>query len=227
VTVKRIPLVTEPIAGVNEVDGYDRYAGLYMVPEYKYFARRILKNGIKGGRVLDIGSGSGRLAIELAKAGGNTFEIIGLDSSREMLEKARRNARQAGVGERVRFIQATASALPFRDGSFDAVISYASLHHWLDPVGIFNEAHRVVKAGGTILIRDNRRVFGSLWWDAFFWVFTRFMTKPQRRNWSKAILASYTLSEVTALIKESRLDGCRIGTDFVKFDLFIECPGRF
>src|SRR5512137_1057906 len=97
-TVKRIPLTVEPIAGVNEVERYDRYAGLYMVPEYKYFAWRILRSGIKGGRVLDIGSGSGRLAIELAKAGGNTFKITGLDLSREMLEKARRNARQAGVG---------------------------------------------------------------------------------------------------------------------------------
>ena len=225
-TVKRIPLTVEPIAGVNEVERYDRYARLYMLPEYKYFARKILRSGIKGGSVLDIGSGSGRLAIELAKAGGDTFEIIGLDISREMLDKARRNARQAGVGERVRFVQAAASALPFRDGSFDAVISYASLHHWLDPVGVFNEAQRVVKTGGTIIIRDNRRVFGSPWWDAFFWVFTRFMSKPQRRNWSKAILASYTLSEAAALIKESRLDGCRIGTDFVKFDLFIERPGR-
>ena len=223
--VARIPLAVEPISGLNEVERYDRYAGRYMLPEYKYFAWKILKGGIRGGRVLDIGSGSGRLAIELARRSPDALKIIGLDMSREMLEKARFNARQAGVGDRVRFVQADASALPFPDGSFDLVISYASLHHWLDPVAVFNEARRVIKPGGTIIIRDNRRVFGSPGWKVFFWVFTRFMSQSQRRNWAKVILSSYTLPEVNAMLQESRLDRCRTGTDFVKFDLFIERRG--
>jgi ubiquinone/menaquinone biosynthesis C-methylase UbiE len=218
-------LAVEPISGLEVVERYDRYAGRYMMPEYKYFARKIQRKGIRGGNVLDIGSGSGRLAVELAKAGRGAFKIIGLDISREMLELARRNARQAGVGDSLRFIQAAASVLPFPDGSFDLVISYASLHHWRDPVAVFNEVQRVVKTEGTIIIRDNRRVFGSPWWEAFFWVFTRFMNKRQRDNWTGAILSSYTLPEVAALLKESRLEGSRLGTDFVKFDLSIEWPG--
>ena len=220
--MKRIPLEAEPISGINEVVQYDRYSGFYMLPEYKYFVWKILRTGIRDGRVLDIGTGSGRLAIELAKARDNTFQVIGLDISENMLKRARKNAIEAGVENKIRFVQATASKLPFPEKSFDLVVSYASLHHWLNPVTVFNEAQRVVKNEGIVIIRDNRRVYGSPFWETCIWLVTRFMSNSQRKNWSKAILASYTLNEVTALVKESRLRNSRIDTDFVKFDLFIE-----
>ena len=90
--IDRIPLTQEPIAEAEAVAQYDKGARLYMLPEYKYFVWKVLRRGIKSGRVLDIGTGSGRLAIELAKARGNNFEIIGLDVSANMLQKAGENA---------------------------------------------------------------------------------------------------------------------------------------
>ncbi len=89
-------------------------------------------------------------------------------------------------------------------------------------MAVFNEAQRVVKERGIIIVRDNRRVYGSPWWGAFIWLITRFMSRPRRKNWAKVILSSYTIPEVVSLIKKSRLDNCRVGTDFVKFDLVIE-----
>ncbi len=224
--VDRVPLVQEPIAEKDAVIQYDKGARLYIMPEYKYFACKILRKGIRRGRVLDIGTGSGRLAIELAKTRGCDFEIIGLDISENMLSRAQDNVRKAGVNDRIQLVLGTASEVPFPDRSFDLVVSYASLHHWFPPVKVFNEAQRTCKEGGSIVIRDNKRVYGNLFWEAFIWSISRFMNKRHRDNWPKAILASYTLSEVMALLKESELKDYRVKSDFIFFDLSIEAKRR-
>jgi ubiquinone/menaquinone biosynthesis C-methylase UbiE len=220
--VDRVPLIEEPIAGTDTVESYDRDANLYMVPEYKYFVWKILRRGIRNGRILDVGTGTGRLAIELAKANLTNFEIIGLDISDNMLIKARENAVNSGVANKIELILAPAAVLPFPDESFDMVMSYASLHHWLRPVEVFNEMQRVIKPEGSIIVRDNRRVYGNKLWETFIWAFTRFTNKHHRDTWSKAILASYTVPEVRTLLKESKLRNYDIGTDFIKFDVCVE-----
>jgi ubiquinone/menaquinone biosynthesis C-methylase UbiE len=225
-TVKRIPLNQEAIEGPEVVAQYDKYAGIYILPEYKYFVWKILHRGIRSGRVLDVGTGTGRLAIELAKSKGCDFNIIGLDISEDMLKKARGKARSAGVDDITQFCLASASSLPFPDQSFDLVISYASLHHWFQPVTVLNEMCRVVKDTGTILIRDNRRVYGNMFWDIVIYGISLFESKSNRDKWSKAILASYTVTELENIIRESKLRNYRIGTDFVKFDLSIETPSK-
>jgi ubiquinone/menaquinone biosynthesis C-methylase UbiE len=219
--IERIPLAHEPIAEVAAVAQYDKGARLYMLPEYKYFVWKIIRRGIKGGRVLDIGTGSGRLAIALAKSGGD-FQITGLDVSENMLQKARENARRSGTGDKIRFVLANADAMPFPDGSFDLVISYASLHHWARPGLVFKEAQRVAGPGGAVIIRDNRRVYGNPFWEAFIWMLRRFMNKRHRDNWPKAILASYTIPEVRTILEEAGLTGYQVATDFIRFDLCAE-----
>jgi ubiquinone/menaquinone biosynthesis C-methylase UbiE len=222
----RIPLSEEPISGMEAVIQYDKGARLYMMPEYKYFVRKILKRGIRRGRVLDIGTGSGRLAIELAKAKNCHFDIVAVDISKNMISKARENAGHSGVADDISFIVATAAALPFADSSFDLVISYASLHHWLDPLAVFNEIARVTRETGRVIIRDNKRVYQNPLGKAVIWFVTRFMNKRHRQNWPKAILASYNLPEVSEILGRSKLDGCRVRSDFVFIDLCIESPVR-
>jgi ubiquinone/menaquinone biosynthesis C-methylase UbiE len=220
---QRIPLPVEPIAETDAVTQYDKGAQCYMMPEYKYFVWKILHRGINSGRVLDIGTGSGLLAIELAKSKrGNSFDITALDISENMLKKARENASTARVADSIRFVQGTAAALPFPDGYFDLVISYASLHHWFDPVAVFNEAERVTKNGGSIIIRDNKRVYQDFFWRCVIWFISRFMNKRHRDNWPKAIMASYTIPEIKSIVSKTRLKNCHVGSDFVFIDLCIE-----
>ena len=220
---KRIPLPQEPIASMDDVIQYDRGAKCYILPEYKYFVWKILRKGIRGGKVLDMGTGSGLLAIELAKAKGCHFDITAVDISENMIKRAVDNARQAGVEDKVRFMVSTAAALPFPDNSFDLVMSYASLHHWLEPVTVFNEVERVVKKSGSFIIRDNKRFYQNPLWKAVIWFISRFMNKRHRENWPKAILASYTIPEVKEMLKRSQLRDCRVTSDFVYIiDLCIE-----
>lgn len=223
---ERIPLPTEPIADMDAVIQYDKGAKYYMMPEYKYFVRKVLRKGIRSGRVLDIGTGSGLLAIELAKAGGCNFEIIALDISENMIKQARENARRAGVEDRIKFLVATAAALPFENNSFDLVISYASLHHWFRPVDVFNEASRVKKESGYAIIRDNKRVYRNPLWRIGIWIVSRFMNKRHRQNWPKAILASYTIPEVREILRQSQIEDYHICCDFVFIDLCVETPKK-
>ncbi len=224
--IDRIPLAQEPIAEAEAVAQYDKGARLYMLPEYKYFVWKVLHRGIKSGRVLDIGTGSGRLAIELAKAKGNNFDITGLDVSANMLQKAGENAHKSGAGDKIKFVLGNADSLPFPDGYFDLVISYASLHHWFRPALVFKEAQRVAKKGGAVIIRDNRRIYGNPFWEAFIWIISLFMNRRHRENWPKAILASYTIPEIKTILEESGQKDYRISTDFINFDLSVEIPGK-
>jgi ubiquinone/menaquinone biosynthesis C-methylase UbiE len=220
----RIPLSEEPIADMDAVIQYDKGARYYIMPEYKYFVRKILRKGIRSGRVLDIGTGSGRLAIELAKVKSCQFDIIALDISENMIKKARENARLYGVENKIKFLVSTAAALPFANNSFDLVISYASLHHWFKPVTVFDEVARVTKESGHFIIRDNKRVYQNPVWKAVIWFISKFMNKRHRENWPQAIMASYTIPEAHEILSRSRLKGYRISSDFVFIDLCIESP---
>jgi SAM-dependent methyltransferase len=77
-------------------------------------------------RAIDLGCGSGANAVFLAEQG---FDVVGVDFSTVALDKARRAADDAGVGERCRFVQGdlTAPAIPGVDGPFDLLVDYGTL----------------------------------------------------------------------------------------------------
>lgn len=91
--------------------------------------------------VLDVGTGTGRAAIALARRGA---VVTGLDASAEMLAVAERRAREAGA--RVTFVRGDAHALEFQPGSFDAVVCLRVLMHTPDWRRSLNELCRVARA---------------------------------------------------------------------------------
>jgi SAM-dependent methyltransferase len=106
-----------------------------------------------GGKVLEVGSGPGRLAVRLAReAPGMT--LTGVDISDAMVERAARRASVASLSERVRFEVGDVAALPLSEGEFDGVVSTLSLHHWPNPVKGLAEIHRVLKPRGEARIYD-------------------------------------------------------------------------
>lgn len=105
--------------------------------------------------VLEIGSGPGELALEVARRlpGG---EVVGVDLAAAMIDRASERARAERLDQRVRFQLADAAALPLANDSFDVVVSTLSLHHWSDPAAVFAEIARVLRPGGVALIYDLR-----------------------------------------------------------------------
>lgn len=104
--------------------------------------------------VLDVGSGPGELAIRLARRL-RTGQVIGIDPSAAMIEVAASRAAQLGpTPVAVHFVRAVAEQLPFPSDSFDLVVSTAALHHFRDPGRALNEAWRVLRPGGRLLLYD-------------------------------------------------------------------------
>lgn len=100
-----------------------------------------------GQRVLDLGSGTGYPAIVAADAVGNEGEVLGLDLSEEMLDRAKRKAYGLGLFQ-LDFRVADVTRIPEEDHSFDAVISRFCLMFLPDvPKGV-GEIARVLKPGG-------------------------------------------------------------------------------
>lgn len=96
-----------------------------------------------GGIALDVGSGPGNITAALARAGGLDGMALGVDISEPMLARAV----EAEAGRQVGFVRADAQRLPFRDDSFDAVVSLAVLQLIPDPVAALSEMVRVLRPG--------------------------------------------------------------------------------
>jgi ubiquinone/menaquinone biosynthesis C-methylase UbiE len=102
-----------------------------------------------GKHVLDVGCGDGLLSVRLAREGA---QVTGLDSDPRMLESARRRAGSARV--RPTFVDGSAEALPFPDGSFDIALAITVLCLLSEPKKAFREMARVLRPGGRIVIGE-------------------------------------------------------------------------
>ncbi|MEQ1730764.1 MAG: class I SAM-dependent methyltransferase [Vicinamibacterales bacterium] len=109
-------------------------------------AQLVRHAGVKAGqRVLDVGCGTGVAAISAARLGAR---VVGLDLTPALLERARENARIAGVD--IEWHEGDAEQLPFPDGSFDVVISQFGHIFAPRPDVTVSEMLRVLRSGGTI-----------------------------------------------------------------------------
>ena len=110
--------------------------------------------GLNGKTVLDVGCGTGTLAIAAQQRVGFEGQVTGVDASPEMIDRARHKAKKAGAD--VGFHLATAQQLPFANEAFDVVLSTTMLH-CLPPDSLghsMREMRRVLKAGGRLLLVD-------------------------------------------------------------------------
>ncbi|MGI8461789.1 MAG: methyltransferase domain-containing protein [Solirubrobacterales bacterium] len=106
----------------------------------------------EGERLLDVGSGPGVSAMLAAREFGSV--VAGLEFGPDTVREAQASADAAGLCDRVGFIVGDASALPFADGEFDAVLCECSLSTFPDKDAALGEIRRVLRPGGRAAISD-------------------------------------------------------------------------
>jgi ubiquinone/menaquinone biosynthesis C-methylase UbiE len=158
VTKTAEPFVTSGTSGLvlHSAAWYDLLVWLAMRGRERVFREKVLRLAHleRGETVLDVGCGTGTLAIAAKQWVGSTGAVSGIDASPEMIVRARKKARRAGAD--VVFKNVVAEALPFPDGHFDAVLSTVTLHHLPRAARQLcaREMRRVLKPDGRALVVD-------------------------------------------------------------------------
>jgi ubiquinone/menaquinone biosynthesis C-methylase UbiE len=135
---------------------YDKLASRHARRLYARVASDVAAAGLPdGARVLDVGTGPGRVPLAIAEAA-PAVRVDGIDLSEEMIEYAQHLAADADLQDQVRFTVDDVAQLRFPDDTFDLVVSTLSQHHWADREAGIRELLRVTKPTGQIWIYDIR-----------------------------------------------------------------------
>jgi demethylmenaquinone methyltransferase / 2-methoxy-6-polyprenyl-1,4-benzoquinol methylase len=128
---------------------YDRMGSVLSFGQDPRWRRFLVSkvNAIPGSWVLDVATGTGLVARELAS---KNVRVVGLDQSPAMVARGVETVHRRGLDGRVRFALGQAQALPFADGSLDAVTFTYLLRYVDDPAATVAELVRVLRPGGVM-----------------------------------------------------------------------------
>src|SRR5512138_3502584 len=187
---------------------------------HKLMAKRLVEKIPANGKVLEIAPGPGYFCIELAKLG--NYQISGLDISKSFVEIARRNAAKEGL--KIDFREGNASAMPFKDNTFDFTFCQAAFKNFSEPVKAIAEMYRVLRPGGLSVIADLRRdappeeIEREIKGMRLSWI-NAFMVRWTFRN--MLLKSAYSIDEMKSMASQTPFGKCDIKVDGVGFQVFL------
>jgi len=203
------------VDGVYRADNAEEFSKIAR-EKLNYFYENLvfsaLDLGVRKGRALDLGTQFGLCALALAKQD-YAFDITSLQDGVKLISLAKQLAEKDMVDDRIKWSIGKQEALPFANHTFDLVISGFDMHHWENPVDVFNEIERVTKTNGAILIADLRR-------DGFSPMIpllktVSYLTQKDRlyEEIKHSFRSSYNRGEAVELLNSSKLKGCDVSKD--------------
>jgi len=188
---------------------------------HKLMAKQLVEKIPANGKVLEIAPGPGYFCIELAKLG--NYQITGLDISKSFVEIARKNAAAAGL--KIDFRDGNASAMPFKENTFDFTFCQAAFKNFSEPVKAITEMYRVLRPGGISVIVDlcrdasveeiDREVkgmgLGPINHFVVRWTFDKMLIK-----------SAYSVSDMESMIAQTPFKKGKIDVDGVGFRVWLE-----
>ena len=152
------------------------------------------------GRVLDVGCGPADIPVRLVHNLPG-LHLVAVDGSAAMLECARSAIARAAVIERVHLVGAHVPPLPFRAGTFDAVISNSLLHHLSNPDVFWQEVRRIGRPGAPFLVMDLLRPDSQERAHAIVESEAANEHPLLKDDFFRSLLAAFTVDEVRAQLR--------------------------
>jgi ubiquinone/menaquinone biosynthesis C-methylase UbiE len=155
------------------------------------------------GTILDVGTGTAQIPIELCRHS-PTAEVIAIDMAEHMLATGRTNVCQAGLEKRITLRLEDAKRLSFAAGRFAAVISNSIVHHIPDPGPVLTEMVRVLQPGATLFVRDLLRPRSTDELARLVAAYAGAANAHQQQMFADSLHAALNLAEIRDLV--ARLD---------------------
>lgn len=197
----------------EEVMAYDLLVRKYFGILHAGFIETVINLSPPKGLFLDVGTGTGWIAIGVAGHNPAT-EVWGVDLSETMLKVAQKNAVERGVSDRTKFLIGDAKRLLFDDEMFDAVFCHNMLHHIPEPEILVREMSRVAKRNGAIIIRDlirHNKLITEFHVNILGLPYNRLMKKEYRDS----IMAALSKKEWAALFESVNIPSARLTQQFI------------
>lgn len=208
--MKRIlePELMDTPEAATEYDGMDHAeVNRQFAEEFLAFAKETCAEGLDAvaWEVLDVGTGTARLPIELCKINAD-INVVAIDDAVSMLDVAVYNLEAAGMRERIALAKVDAKSMPYDDSSVEMVIANSIHHHIPDPKVCFVEMVRVTEEGGVLFARDLVRPADEQTLDALVKQYARKETAESQKLFAESLRASLTVEEVGDIVESLGFD---------------------
>ena len=165
----------------------------------KLFVDDLLAVGNIGNDILDVGTGTAQIPVELCRQS-EDCRIIAIDMAVHMLDLARFNIEVDGFSQRIFLQQIDAKDMLFESEMFDCVMSNSIIHHIPEPLAVLAESIRVTRPGGLLFFRDLLRPESGEEVAHLVSTYAGDENEHQRQMFDDSLRAALSLSEVRAMV---------------------------
>jgi ubiquinone/menaquinone biosynthesis C-methylase UbiE len=193
-----LPRVREPEVMDSAEEARD-YDAMDHTSVNRVYVADFLALGQGRGPVLDVGTGTAQIPIELCRQV-RDVTVVAIDMAEHMLAVGHENVRRAGLEQRIRLERCDAKQMPFAAGSFAALISNSIVHHIPEPAMVLAEMARVLAPGGALFVRDLLRPDDDATVRHLVTTYAGDANEHQRQMFEDSLRAALTLAEIRGLV---------------------------
>ena len=150
-------------------------------------------------RVLDLGTGTALIPIELCKSHDSCC-VLAIDMAQHMLDLAVTNVEQAGLSKRIELQKVDAKTLPYDDAAFGCVMTNSIIHHIPEPQFCINELVRVTADGGIVFVRDLMRPGNDAQVNELVQTYAGEENEHSRQMFDDSLRAALSLEEIQQFV---------------------------
>ena len=205
-----LPRILEPEI-MDTVDEARDYDAMDHSEVNRVFVSDLLKTMTDSGhngsqRILDLGTGTALIPIELCRQSECQHEIRAVDLAQEMLKVAALNVQTAKLEQQITLELIDAKQLSCDDGTFDVVMSNTIVHHIPEPMTVLAESVRVLKPGGLLFVRDLLRPESREQLEELVELHAGQESDSACKMFSESLHAALTIEEATELCRQIRMN---------------------